>query len=422
MVSGILAVSCTVTNPQQASSRQVTSHHNQTTNNNNNVYASSQSNAANAPSTPGGSGTSSSATAMSVSIPAGSSVSGIYVCTTYWQNSLDDKSWKSPYVDGVLERLYWNYFEPAPNKFDWSYLDQQFQKAIANNKKISLGIVAGNGAPDWLKTSGIPMLHFVEIPQQGKSNFVNKLDLPVVWNQQYLAYWNGFVAALGQHLKSNPQFWNTLTMIKVTGINEWNSDELRLPAERQVSNGSASSTDAVQIWKQAGYKPSLVNAAFRQIMDTFVKYFPDKTLAIPIISGGKGMPAIDDNGNDTQNSSDPVATPATTYLVPKLGRHFMIMYQALKESTGEGSICTEAINDSHKGASLGYQLCQICYKDPPCLKTGSPCDNAAFAKVLQNGIDHGGIYFELYPNDIAAYPDALKNAQAQIQQIMAKQN
>jgi hypothetical protein len=336
---------------------------------------------------------------------------GLYVISDYHKN-LEDKIVASPLIDGVFQRSYWKTFEPEEGKYDWSFMDELFDRAIKYNKKVSLGIAAGNGQPDWIYEKDIPFLHFVELPKEGKGKFVADIKLPVFWNQKYIQYWTSFIAAVANHLKSKPQYWNTLSMIKVTGFNRWNSDEFRIPGQRNIENENAKSTDAIKIWKENGYRPSLVINAFKQVVDSFAMFFPDKQLCLPIITGGKGFPALDENGKETDDPKDDKVTETIlNYMTSKFGKQFMAMYEALQDNPKNNSISFLVVDQYKKGASIGYQLCQACYKFPPCLKDNTPCDNNAFYKVFDNGISQGALYFELYPDNIKAYPEALKKSQ-----------
>jgi hypothetical protein len=358
------------------------------------------------------------------SFSPGSCASGLYVISEFHKN-LEEKIIASPLIDGVSQRSYWKNFEPQEGKYDWSFMDELFDLAIKNNKKVALCIVAGNGQPDWLYEKDIPFLNFTELPKEGKTQFVANVKLPIFWNQKYIHYWTKFVAAVAEHLKSKPGYWDALTLIKVTGFNRWNSDEFRLPAQRNVQNNIAKSTDAIKIWKENGYRPSLVISSFKQVIDSFAKYFPDKQLGLPIITGGRGFPPIDENGREIEDSKstkdDYITETIVNYMTQKFGKQFMPMFEALTDSPKNNSVSFLVVDQYKKGATIGYQLCQSCYKFPPCLKDKTPCDNNAFYNVLDNGMSQGALYFELYAQNIKAYPEALKKAEEKIKKKLNKQ-
>jgi hypothetical protein len=337
---------------------------------------------------------------------------GIYVAGPYVNNPYPDYVFSSPYVTGIAIRLPWKYFEPQPGKYDWSFLDSEMGRAVSANKKISLAIWAGGGAPDWLQSQNIPGFNIHT--EGGNGGEGHDFFIPLVWNPTYINVWCQFVAALSQHLQSNSAVWNALTQVKITGINVL-SEETRLPAELQGGNNRSNAVGSTDNWVKNGYHPLLVAKAFFQIADTFAKYFPDKILSIPIIAGNRGFPPIDDNGNSVSQAEDLVTPRLISYMNQKYGMRFMAMYTALTDKDEYPDLVSLA----GKGSIIGYQFMQKQYDKPECMRTGN-CDNSVLYNVFKNGMHQKSVYFEIFPADVKAYPEALHEAQTDIANAGAK--
>ena len=61
---------------------------------------------------------------------------------------------------------------------------------------------------------------------------------------------------------------------------------------------------------------------------------------------------------------------------------------------------------------MGGQINHRKYAEPDCLNSNTPCDNDMFKKVLDNGIDNGFSWIEVFEKDVIAYPEAIKYARS----------
>lgn len=334
---------------------------------------------------------------------------GIYVATE-WQRPVPDHVFQNKDVDGIFLRLKWSPFNPAKGKYDFSFLNGELDKIVAAGKKFSIGITAGSETPEWVYTQGCKKLRFVEIPLQGKAEKAVEADIPVVWDPVFLQSWNEFVDALATNLKSNPKYYNALTIVKMTGIN-FHTAEIRLPAQREITNGKAKSTDAVKLWQSVGYKPSRVLTAWNSIVDNYNKNFPDKYLSYAMIPE-RGFPLIDENGQAYTKGENEDFTPSLIEAArKKIGNHFCVQFNALNEKRGTVPYVREA---AKTGIVCGYQLEQVKLNNPPCLQNNSPCDEDMFKAVLDNGINNGGMFIEIFTKNVLAYPKAIKHGHDRI--------
>jgi hypothetical protein len=329
---------------------------------------------------------------------------GVYVATD-WQKAPPDYVFECPNVDGVFLRLKWAPFQPEKDKYDWSFLDAQLERCLKAGKKASFGIAAGNMSPDWIYAEGVQGLVFSEIYHEGKADKASELTIPVVWDEKFLAIWTRFVTELATHLKSKPELYDIITVVKITGINR-ETIEIRLPAQKGVTNGQDTSSDAYEIWGKVDYRPKKIMDAWHAICDCFKKNFPDKPLSLAFIPL-HGFPYIDDDGKVIKKSRENDFTPLLIRDgFERLGRQFVIQWNALDVSSRTQKDIVEA---AKKGFITGYQLEQVTLGNPECLKDKTiPADEEMFKAVFDNGIKDGAQFIEIFTKDILAYPKAIE--------------
>ena len=332
------------------------------------------------------------------------SPAGIYVASE-WNTPIGDYVLQNPDIDGVFLRMRWAAFQPAKDKYNWEFLDAELNRITAAGKKFSIGVMAGSRCPKWIFDEGVKGYDFKEFPSEGNSDFEIEARLPAVWDAQFLKYFTGFITALADHIKSKPQWYNSLSVVKITGINRA-TIEMRLPAQKSITNKKGEvSSDAYAIWKQAGYKPKLVKEAWTTITNSFNDNFQDKYLSLAFILK-KGFPYIDDKGNEMQVKPENDLAPwFIADGAKRFGNRFIVQYNALDVSSGTHDVVrTYAKN----GYATGYQLLQQTLGKPACLDNPKiKCDEAMFKKVLDNGIKDGVKFIEIFPLDVKAYPKSI---------------
>jgi Beta-galactosidase len=225
---------------------------------------------------------------------------GIYVVS---HNLNDDKSilpdtiYSTPYIDGVVLRGLWSQIEPSPGAYDWSVVDLEITRAVANKKKIAVNVTTGAYAPAWLFAApyNVPHKTFLWGNHQGANGACAPTVLPAPWDQQYEQAFASMMTAYAQHLKSIPGAYEATTLVGLTGINTL-TDEMHL-AFCSNSNGLA-------LWQTLGYTPDKILAAGETLMSATNQAFPDKILALAIIESG-GLPLINDAGQVVTSRKDP---------------------------------------------------------------------------------------------------------------------
>jgi glycosyl hydrolase family 42 (putative beta-galactosidase) len=334
-------------------------------------------------------------------VPPTGGVEGIYVASL-WYKPMEDYVLTNPDVYGVFLRLHWDRMEPENGKFDWSFIDPELKRIADAGKKISIGIAAGSYSPDWIYKEGVPALDFDEFRKEGKGPAFSA-KIPVPWNEKYLQAWTGFIKALADHLKSMPEVYKNITLIKISGINI-STIEIRLPRQKGISNERGRGTDAPAIWRNAGYKPQLVRQAWKQILQSYNENFGDKYLSMAIIPK-VGFPLIDDSGKEMGENKD---YDFTKVLVDDahefLKDRFVVQWNAVGV---KGNIPKIMDWVSGKGIKIGYQLEESDLGKPECLEKKTPCDQEMFKAVLNTAVNNNAAFVEIFVKDVKAFPQAI---------------
>jgi hypothetical protein len=189
-----------------------------------------------------------------------------------------------PGVDGIVLVIAWSAIEPSMGQYQWTTLDLWTHRAVTLGKKIDLTITAGSDTPSWLfqpapSGAGAAPLSFTISPHGGATGVCDSETLAPPWDAAFLNRWDLLLAALADHLRSDGTY-SAVTLLRITGVNR-TTDELRLPAETAQSTGLACVSDAISIWQQAGFRPSLLLQAWDQITNSFLKSSPTNHSAWP---------------------------------------------------------------------------------------------------------------------------------------------
>lgn len=231
-------------------------------------------------------------------------IRGVYLYSEHPENPDDmtalQQALPTPGIDGLAMLIGWQNVEPHRGTFSWTLFDTLVGAAVANGRKIDLAIRAGQDTPQWLfAVAGATQLHFKVSPLEGDANGnCNDVYIAAPWDPVFLAEWDTLLATVSQHLKDIGAY-DQVVAVRLTGVNRTTA-ELRLPAEILTN---PCTTNSVEKWLDAGYRPSLLLGAWDAITDSFQRSFPDKLFTLPIIPSASGngdreypFPAIDDNG------------------------------------------------------------------------------------------------------------------------------
>jgi len=330
-----------------------------------------------------------------------------------------------PGVDGMLLVGLWSSVETNLNQYDWRNLDAWMNCAIAAGKKIDISIRAGDGIPAWLfqpapNGGGATPLDFTVSPHSGKRGQCDSETNTIPWSPAFLTNWSSMLFELSAHLKLTGSYSN-VTLLRLTGINR-TSDELRLPAETAESTGLACVSNAPAIWAANGYTPSNLLSAWSNILAAFNTNFSDKTFCVAIIPSN-AFPDIDNNGNVTNNLPDP-NQPLLQLAGRMLPGRLVVQYNFLITSNAAnpavadsaqnyGSLPAFQVNDWL--GTNGGSACGGVVTNP------TPCDNADFLNLLQNGIYPLGLtnslrsqYIEVFATNAIMFTNAILQAHQEL--------
>jgi hypothetical protein len=330
---------------------------------------------------------------------------GLYVVRSKKREmQLPINAFSNPNIEGLFLRYVWKDIQPNENKFDWTDLDADFEKAVQNGKKVELGILAGEDTPEWIYQKGVRKLHFVEATR----NFYGKCetyDLPTFWDEQFKTSWKNFIGELATHLRSKPGFMESITLIKLSGINS-KSDETKLPQEVNIDKGDCHTGDHRAIWSHAGFKPSLLINTWKEFADVIDQSFPAQYIGLALVMPKTSFPDVDETGKLTNENN--MHQQILDAALQKFPNRLAVNSTALRAEQGTPPFVDQMYK---KGAVVGYQLYGQ-YINPPCAETKT-CDQSEMTKVLENGINHHADFIEIFLRDLRGYPEAVTNAKKQ---------
>ncbi len=128
---------------------------------------------------------------------------GVFIVTGH-NVAIQAATYTNPAVDGIAIRTFWSEVQPAPEQFNWSFIDSQVQAASASGKQVILIVLPGVFTPAWALQGAQSAQFVVDYGfVQGKT-----MTLPLPWDTTYLNRWFAFVRVLGQRYDSNPAVVN----------------------------------------------------------------------------------------------------------------------------------------------------------------------------------------------------------------------
>lgn len=194
------------------------------------------------------------------------------------------------FADGILVRVAWSDIQPDENTFDWSLIDNQIALASAYGAKVTLAIVNGRDAPQWLEKSGVKFFQYHDI---ANPDIVNRIPLP--WDSNFLSYYSKLVSALGARYDQNP----TVRLLHITNstTNGFEMQYTFIPSD-EVN------------FRQAGYSDDVLISSWKAVIDSYSKAFKSLPFDVEVHPVFK---------------SDNVARQVADYGYSKLGKRFGLL-------------------------------------------------------------------------------------------------
>jgi len=364
---------------------------------------------------------------------------GIYVWPYNWavQKGDFDKALAVPGIDGVGVHLTWSEISPALKTYDFTTMDRQLAAARSHHLPVELAIAAGEGIPQWMFTPppaglGLRRLDF-QMTYHGGTEPCHQVSMPPPWDPGYQEAFADMLAQVSGHLHATG-YDRDVAIIKLTGINTL-TEELALANEGPAESGNPNScvTDSPRIWAEAGYRPSLVARAMGGIAASYQRHFPNTLVTLPVITLF-AFPPIGEDGH-----------PVPRQQAVGINEHLLGVLVTVAARTLPGHLAVQdcfLIDDSPadpqtmglartndipvawqtniwfgkfgRGVACAGQGSGFLQK----MQNAIPCSEAAFLQMLHNGMypqggsgaSKNGLFIEVFPSDVIAFPRAIKTA------------
>lgn len=297
---------------------------------------------------------------------------------------------KNTSIDGIFLRTKWSSIESVEGVYNWTFIDSEIDRAILNNKKIEIAIIAGEFTPSWLERKGVPFLDFKVIPHGGEGN-PHWTHIPVVWDTQFITSYTNLVKAFGRHLKSSNARYDAVSLIKINGINQ-ETAETRLPYQDSTYiSGTDTASNCAKIWIANGYTMDKVVTAWQQIAAIYVRTFPDKALGLAIIPDPRGFPSIDANGNQIANKLNVTTQTIVDKSINFSNNQNVLLFNALTDKVVTFDLLTYV---TQHNATLSFQEKEVYY----------PKSDIWVEDMIKNGVNSGAEFIEVFNETIKSYP------------------
>ncbi len=324
-----------------------------------------------------------------------------------------------PYVDGVLLDYEWSTLEAEAGSFTWTDLEADLAMVEVAGKKAEIAISAGMNSPSWVCQPGVggaQCLHgtFAHTIPGNPPPACTNVDLPLPWDAKYQGALKSLVTALVQYLTTKRFLGSVVTTLKISGINI-DTTETLLPANHDgpiaCDGGDACMGDkcTLNLYGElidAGFTGPTTVSAFVDFAAIFRGALPN---TIPIgsqISHSLPSPGADAGTLPFQMA---VALVQDTHAYP-----ITVQDDGLTANAGTDPGTLFALE---AGVPVGYQMlgpvstdrCRIWGSDAGC-----PSANVILMTAIQNGIDHGARWLEIYSEDLMSFPEAGAYAHASL--------
>ncbi|MCB9684410.1 MAG: beta-galactosidase [Alphaproteobacteria bacterium] len=325
-------------------------------------------------------------------------------------STVTDETWASPDNVGVSLRLEWDEVQPERGRYDWSGLDRELDRAVANGKLFNVSIKAGyHGTPSWIFDAGVERLVFRDHGTHGRDECACGafMELGSPTDPRYRELYLEVLGALADHLRGNAAYYRSLAYIKPSGANLY-SAEARLPkrcnCERSCPNapcpvpprfrdapnlGPDGRICNTEVWAKSGYTPEGLYAFFADQERVLAERFPDKDMNFMLIHSG--FPLVESADRYLRCGQDPKtapigATDQTKELLERgwkqLGARFSIMHAGVQPNHPVNRMLR---TQREEGQIVGLQTHN---------EVRGPTD---LVKTMRNGLDSTPVtFFEIY--------------------------
>jgi hypothetical protein len=293
--------------------------------------------------------------AMSCALPDGQAQIrqplGYFVMQELDSQNVKDVKLASPVFTGIVIRQRWHSLNPAPNVYNWSFLDQQTARARRLGKQYIIAIYTGGNAPLWL---GVPLFKTAPLP----------------WDATMLNAHGRMVAAMGQRYSGD----SSLVGVELSGPTRGPSGSL----EMHLADG---------LTRYVGYSPERVALSWMRCIDQYGAAFRNCAL----ISDGGVAPG----GRDASITQAVFDYAAQNY---PMQAHFS--HCSLKANTQEyAAHHTIVVRMAQRGCGVGFEMvgpsvAGVNGENGPVARFGGPFDQA-----VAIGNRAGARWLKIYQGD-----------------------
>jgi len=342
-----------------------------------------------------------------------------------------DETWESDEYAGGFIRLRWNWIQPdGPGAYDWTVLDREVEKAVANGKLFSIGVKAGfHGTPEWIFDHGVEKLVFRDYgthPGSDECKCGAFMALGNPTQDRYQELYFDMLDAMAKHLKSNAAWYRHLAYVKPSGANLY-SAENRLPKRCDCAS-ECSDTCAVprewkgspnldasgricntEVWAKAGYTADGLYRFYDRQLDRLAKSYPEKDFAFLLIHDG--FPQVGSRSNYLTCGEDPKRVRGAPEVVAQTRQ---ILRRGWKRHQ-------ERFTLQHAGLRTGKPVNRMMRMEKQATQylslqsANEAHDTASLGPIVKHGIEEGAIFIEVYeeatlqgkPGVVGAYNEQL---------------
>lgn len=264
-----------------------------------------------------------------------------------------------PNIYGLSWRFGWAKIEPADGQYNWSLVDQAIAITSKAGKKVMLRIVAGINSPDWVYQAGTKPFDFRNTDLRHPATHRPDMRMPVPWDEVYLAQWETFIQTFGKQYNGNPNIYS----IQMTGGGY--IGEMNLPK-------------AFAKWEQVGFSDDKLIAAWKRIIDTYQRAFPDTPTNLDI--------------NEPLGNRSNVLGPVVSYVLAKYPRKVYLQQNGLKADLPRDNQIRRILREAASQTLIGYQM----VGGKGFLENQIGDRMTAFRNALEDRVS----YLEIYASDV----------------------
>lgn len=283
-------------------------------------------------------------------------------------------------VSGISIRASWNAIEAQEGIFDWSAIDNLISQADMYGKKVSITIIPGINAPEWVYDKGARKFDFINrnpwMPSYGEEMYC-----PMPWDDIFLTSWGNYIKAFATKYEQNPTvFWIRVTGPMNTVAADWNLQSIEDWEKYEGTEDEFSDAKLI--------------AAIKTVIDKFALEFQTKPLSIAIAKT---------RITDTRPFLT-AATEVTDYGFAMYPDRFNFQVNGWKNNLPGPEVPVPDMELIKEYApSVGAQMVWSATDDPYCRMNNNiePCNPyTSLAGAVETALDYNLGFLEIYAKDI----------------------